>query len=92
MTGDFANAIFDPVKRFMRVLLQQGPVVLDADIRGRRGRKEESPNAAAASPEAAARATPRFTSATDVGLSVDGLGAPAPIKRRPAQTNRSHRS
>jgi hypothetical protein len=31
MKGDFTKAVFDPLRRFVRVLLQQGRVTVDAD-------------------------------------------------------------
>jgi hypothetical protein len=48
MTGDFAKTVFDPVRKFVRVLLQQGRVTLDADA--------TDPRAGANKPAAAAPA------------------------------------
>lgn len=48
MKGDFTKAVFDPIKRFVRVLMQQGRVTLDADAKdpraGNAGPQQPAPS------------------------------------------------
>jgi len=48
MKGDFSKAVFDPMKRFVRVLLQQGKVTLDADAADPRREHNRPPQPAPA--------------------------------------------
>ena len=45
MKGDFTKAVFEPLKHFVRVLLQQGRVTLDADSPDPTGEKNRRPQA-----------------------------------------------
>lgn len=54
MKGDFARAVFDPVKHFVRVLMQQGRVTLDADAADPPGGKNRPPRPEPAETQAGA--------------------------------------
>jgi uncharacterized protein DUF6519 len=53
MKGDFAKTVFDPVRKFVRVLLQQGRVTLDADATDTSGGGNRPAAAAPAATESA---------------------------------------
>lgn len=65
MKGDFAKAVFDPVKHFVRVLLQQGRVTLDADAANPRGKRTVHHRLRLQRLKLAG-ATPRFASLTSL--------------------------
>ncbi len=57
MTGDFTRAVFDPIKRFVRVLLQQGRVEVDADAPDPQAAGDKPSRVASAGAQAAANHT-----------------------------------